>query len=123
METVLYVIGALWIILGTFMVLYTERARKWFAVTLGAIPSKALAFLPIVAGGLLMLSAPWSHTFWLVEAVGMLSVLKGLLLLLIPSRENGLGPVNWWRDRASDVSWRFAGLVGVILGVFLVLRL
>jgi hypothetical protein len=123
METVLYIIGALWIILGTFTVLYTDRSRAWSAALIGAVPMKALAFIPILSGVLLMLSAPWSHSFWLVEAVGALAVLKGLLLLLLPMGEHGRSLVSWWQEKASEVTWRFAGLIGVILGVFLVLRL
>jgi uncharacterized membrane protein HdeD (DUF308 family) len=123
MEAVLYVIGALWIIAGTLTVLYTESSREWFARLTKPIPLKALAFVPIVMGGLLMLAAPASHTFWLVEAVGVLAVLKGLLLLLIPREQQIAWLFAWWRERASDVTWRFAGLLGVILGVFIVLRL
>lgn len=123
METVLYVIGGLWLVTGTFIVLYTERARKWFSAVSGPIPFKVLAFCPIVVGVLLMIAAPTTHTFWLVEAVGALGVIKGLLLLLIPREEQRKWFLGWWRQRASDVTWRLVGLLGVILGVFLVLRL
>ncbi|MEJ5376794.1 MAG: hypothetical protein WHX93_09470 [bacterium] len=123
METVLYVIGATWIVMGTFVVLYTERARKWWVAITDPIPFKALAFCPILVGVLLMIAAPTTHTFWLVEAVGALAVIKGLLLLLIPKEEHRRWLMSWWRERSSDVTWRFWGLLGVILGVFLVLRL
>jgi len=123
MESVLYIIGALWIILGSVVILYTDGARKWHINVLRSLPSKGIAFLPIAVGALLMFSAPWSHTFWLVEAVGVLAVLKGLLLLLVPGGTEKNDLLHWWGERASDRTWRFAGLVGVILGVFLVLRL
>ncbi len=122
MEAVLYVLGALWIVSGSFVVLYTERARRWFAAVIGAIPLNATAFLAVVTGVLLMLSAPWSHSFWLVEALGVLALIKGALLLLLRGGRGEWLP-NWWVQRASDVTWRLGGLIGVILGVFLVLRL
>ncbi len=84
--------------------------------------SKVLAIFPIVLGGLLMLSAAWSHSFWLVEALGVLAVLKGLLLLLL-RQDRSVGLLDWWQGGTSEVSWRFCGLILVILGVFLVLRL
>lgn len=122
MEVVLYVVGALWIVSGSFVVLYTERARRWFAAIMGTIPLNAMAFLVVVTGVLLMLSAPWSHSFWLVEALGVLALIKGALLLLLRGDRGEWFP-NWWEQRASDVTWRLGGLIGVILGVFLVLRL
>ncbi len=122
MEAVLYIVGALWIVLGTFLVLYTERARKWSVAINESIPLRVMAFIPIVIGGLLMLSAPWSHSFWLVEAVGLLALAKGLLLLFI-GRDKAEALLDWWDNTASDVTWRFGGLIGVILGVFLVFRL
>jgi hypothetical protein len=122
MEAVLYIVGALWIVLGTFSILYTDRARRWCATVNGSIPLRVMAFVPVVIGGLLMLSAPWSHSFWLVEALGLLALAKGLLLLFI-GRDKAETLVDWWDNRASEVTWRFVGLIGVILGVFLVFRL
>jgi uncharacterized membrane protein HdeD (DUF308 family) len=122
MEAVLYVVGALWIVVGSFVVLYTEKARRWSRAILRAISLKAVALLAIVTGVLLMLSAPWSHSLWLVEALGALALIEGALLLLLRG-ERGDWLSNWWMERASDVTWRLGGLIGVILGVFLVLRL
>ena len=122
MEAVLYIVGALWIVVGTLTVLYTDTARRWFVGLLRSVPAKVLAIFPIVLGGLLMLSAAWSHSFWLVEAVGVLAVLKGALLLLL-HQDRSASVLTWWQERASDVTWRFGGLILVILGVFLVLRL
>lgn len=123
MEAVLYAVGGIWIVSGTFVVLYTERARRWFSAVSGLIHFKVLAFCPVIVGVLLMIAAPTSHTFWLVEGIGALAVIKGLLLFLIPKQEQREWLLGWWRQRASDVTWRFSGLLGVILGVFLVLRL
>lgn len=123
MEWVLYVVGGIWIVLGTFIVLYTDVARRWTSTLFGPIPFKILAFLPVVVGALLMISAPISHTFWLVEIIGALSVIKGLFLLLIPKEEHRKWLMGWVWERSSEVTWRFFGLMGVILGVFLVLRL
>jgi len=123
MEWVLYVVGGLWIVCGTTIVLYTETARRWLSALFRPVPFKILAFVPMAVGILLMIAAPMSHTFWLVEIVGALGVVKGLLLLLLPKSQHQQWLSAWWWERASDVTWRFSGLVGVILGVFLVLRL
>jgi len=123
MEWVLYVVGGFWIVCGTTIVLYTETARRWLSALFRPIPFKIMAFLPMAVGILLMISAPTSHTFWLVEIVGALGVVKGLLLLLVPKAQHQQWLSAWWWERASDVTWRFLGLIGVILGVFLVLRL
>ncbi len=123
MEWVLYVVGALWIVCGTTIVLYTETARRWLSAVFRPVPFKILAFVPMAVGILLMIAAPMSHTFWLVEIVGALAVIKGLLLVLVPKFEHQQRLSAWWWEKASDVTWRFSGLIGVVLGVFLVLRL
>jgi hypothetical protein len=121
MDAVLFIIGALWTILGSFLVLYTEQSRKTLANFTGSISLKIIAVLPILIGVLLMLSGPWSQSVWVVEVLGVLALVKGILLLLLP--EDKIKPyLAWWQESVSDVTWRLCGLIWVILGVFLILR-
>jgi uncharacterized protein YjeT (DUF2065 family) len=122
MESVLSVIGAIWIVVGTVEVLYSDKFRKVVASIVNKIPPKFFAVIPLVMGVLLMISASASHSFWLVEILGILAVAKGVLLFGLP-REKVRRMFNWWTEKVSEVTWRLCGLVLVILGVFLVLKI
>jgi drug/metabolite transporter superfamily protein YnfA len=122
MEAVLFIIGAFFVILGSFFVLYTEQSRRTLVNLTGLVSLKIFAILPLVIGGLLMLSGPWSQSTWLVETLGILALAKGILLLLLPKAK--VEPyLAWWQESVSDMTWRLSGLICVILGVFLILRI
>lgn len=122
MDAVLCIIGGIWIVVGTLAVLYTNRYRRAVTGLTGKVPSKVLALFPLVMGVLLMISARASHSFWLAEILGILGVAKGVFLFGL-GRERVQRLFSWWQEKLSEVAWRFCGLVLVILGVFLVLRI
>jgi hypothetical protein len=121
MEAVLSIIGAIWVVLGSFSVLYTDRFRNGVGGLTSRIPPRVLAVVPLVMGVLLMISAPASHSFWLVEILGILALVKGLLIFGL-RRKWVQGIFAWWQRRVSEVAWRLCGLILVILGVFVVLK-
>lgn len=121
MEALLYILGGLWIVVGTFGVLYTEAFRGSISGLSRKFPLRGWAVVVLVMGGLLILSAWWTNSFWVVAALGILLSAKGIVLLLL-SRERGERLMAWFQDSASEVTLRFWALLLVILGVFLVLR-
>ena len=122
MGSVLFIIGAVFVVVGTFTVLYTEGYRSIYSKLTGGIPVKILAICPLVIGVLLMVSAVHSNSFWPIEILGMLAAAKGVLLLSLPG-DRAQRLFSWWREGASEVTWRFGGLVLVVLGVFLIIRI
>jgi hypothetical protein len=122
MEAVLFIIGAIWTIIGSAVILYTEQSRKTAANLTDLVSLKVLAVVPMAMGGLLMISAPWSQSIWAVEALGALGLAKGILFLVLPGNKSGPF-LAWWREKASEVTWRCCGLILVILGVFIILRI
>ena len=118
MDAALFVIGAVWIVLGTWTVLYTEGFRRAYGGMMKVVPLKVLGVIPIIMGVLIILSPIRSELFWLV--VGILAVAKGVVLFGIP-RERGERYLDWWKEEASEVLLRLGGLISVILGVFLAL--
>lgn len=122
MESVLFIIGAIWTIIGSAVILYTEQSRKTVANLTDLVSLKVLAVLPMTMGGLLMFSAPWSQSIWVIEALGALGLAKGILFLVLPGKKSGPF-LAWWREKASEVTWRCCALILVILGVFIILRI
>jgi hypothetical protein len=63
----------------------------------------------------MVISAAWSEIFWLILILGVL-ILAGGVYLLFGSRERIDTATTWWVEEVSDRSYRFCGLVLVVLG-------
>ena len=116
MTAVLYVLAILWIVVGTFLVLYTERTQEVFKKHFFTEQFRWLAALPLIFGFLLVVGA-FSHKgmFWLVFVLGVLGILKGVFLIIGPSTQIK-ALLDWWFHKASERTIRLNGLISVILG-------
>jgi|Deesub1362A_J573_1020465.scaffolds.fasta_scaffold00630_10 glucose uptake protein GlcU len=121
MEALLYILGGLWIVVGTFGVLYTEAFRRSVSGLSQKFPFRGWAVVVLLMGGLLILSALWTNSFWVAAILGILVAAKGVVLFFLP-KEKGKRLMGWFQETASEVTLRFWTLLLVILGVFLVLR-
>lgn len=115
MNWILYVIGISWIIFGACMILYTDSIRRGLKTALEDLNTKAVAALPLIVGLLLVVAASASHYPWFVRLVGLIAVVKGILIAVNPQRiYNGIR--DWFVLAALDQSYRFFGIVFIILG-------
>jgi hypothetical protein len=121
MRTLVYLVGGFFILAGTFVILYTATCRRALESLGNALSPRVLAVIPIMIGGLLIVSGPWSREFWVVEVLGVVSVLKGVLMIVLPaSRMDRF--ISRWTDDDSDTLWRLGGTMWVVLGTFLFFR-
>jgi uncharacterized protein YjeT (DUF2065 family) len=116
MNIVLYILAILWIVAGTFLVLYTESTKEFLKKLFLTDHFRWLAVLPLIFGILLVVGAFYhKEMFWLVFILGVLGLLKGVFLIIGPSAQIKK-LLEWWFHKASDRTIRLNGLISVILG-------
>jgi len=115
MKWILYVISIVLIGSGTGMILYTRQYREMLGKLTATIHRKIFAALAFVVGVLLVVAAPSSRNLWVVVAIGIIAMAKGLFLYLNP-RNLVDCLMDWYLNRVSDQAFRFFGIIGLILG-------
>ena len=115
MKWVLHFIGILLVASGSIYILYTEKIKKTFSPVFRNFNPKLLSILPLIVGALLILSAFHSFNSWFIIVIGLIAIIKGLLLIIIP-RSVYDQIVNWYFDKASDMTLRFFGILSIIIG-------
>ena len=113
---VLYVLAFFWIAAGTSFILYTEESRRFLRNSMGEMKPKSLAFIPMVVGLILIISAWASGAFWFILILGLLAIGKGVYLLFGPPAQID-ALFDWWFKSAQDRTYRLWGLIMVLLGM------
>ncbi len=114
----LYLFSILWIVTGCFYILYTDKSREKVKAILQRSNRRVIAIVAGLAGLLLIVSAFHGHNSWFIAAIGALGVVKGVLLFLNTGNlydkfmEKHL-------DSASNQTFRFLGIIMLILGTAL----
>ncbi len=117
MKIVLYIIAILWVISGTFLIIYTEQTRSFLKKLFLTDKIKLLSFLPFVVGLVLVVGAFFNKgMFWLVFIIGLLAVLKGVYFFIAPQQQ-AKALLEWWFMNASPRTVRFFGLITFFIGV------
>jgi uncharacterized protein YjeT (DUF2065 family) len=112
----LYGLALFWIAVGSLFILYTEESRRFLGSFMGKVQLRFLAFIPIVVGVLLIVSAKASGAFWFIVILGLLAIGKGVYFLLAPSAQTK-SFLTWWLDSAQERTYRLWGLIIVVLGM------
>jgi len=119
MKWILFAIGVLWVALGTIFVLYTEKARKTLASLFEGQNPRILAAIPLIIGLLLVMSAGSSNYLLYPFILGVLAIAKGLYFIF-GKRKTTDAVIKWWLKDTSETTYRFWGIVAIIIGVFLI---
>jgi len=114
----LYGLAFFWIAAGTLFILYTEESRRFLRNSMAKMNPKLLAFIPMVVGILLILAARASGAFWFILILGLLAIGKGVYFLFGP-RGQIEALFDWWFTSAQDRTYRFWGIIMVLLGMVL----
>lgn len=112
----LYGVAFFWVAGGTLFILYTEESRRFLTVFMAGTRARSFAFIPMVVGLLLIISAWASGAFWFILILGLLAIGKGLYFLLGP-QERITTLLTWWVKSAQDRTYRLWGLIMVLLGM------
>ena len=115
MKWFLYAISIFFIAIGCCTILYTNESRKFVRGLFNEIDRKIISAFEAVMGILILLSAPASHHSWLIRIIGLLAIIEGVVILLIPK---GLYDqyIDWYVNSLSDQTYRLSGILGIILG-------
>ena len=112
----LYGLALFWIAVGSLFILYTEASRRVLRDFMGETKPRFLAFLPMAVGVLLIISARASGATWFIVILGLLAIGKGVYFLLGPAGQTE-ALFAWWFKSAQDRTYRFSGLIMVVLGM------
>lgn len=117
MNIALYIIAILWIILATFLIIYTERTREFLERVFLTDKIRMWASLPIIVGLLFIIGAFFNRDmFWLAFIIGLLATSKGVYFLIAPPKQIR-GLLEWWFVKAGPGTVRLFGLIAFVLGV------
>jgi hypothetical protein len=119
MKILLYVIALLWIASGTFVVVFTEKAREVFKRMFFTEKVKRLSVLPLVFGLVLIIGAFYHReVFWFALILGLLAISKGIYFYMAPL-EQSKALMDWWFLKTRPETVRFVGLIIFVLGIAL----
>jgi hypothetical protein len=119
MTVLLTIIAIIWIAVGVFLILYTERYREFSKNAFSTDKLKAWAVLPLLFGIVLVVGAFFQKgVFGLAFILGLLALLKGVYLIVGPSAQTKK-LVEWWSKKASNRTIRLFGLIMFFLGTAL----
>jgi len=116
MKWFLYFMSIYFIIAGATFILYTDWLRRLLEKMLRALNLRWLFPLPLIIGILFILSKDLTSHPWFIIVIGILILGKGLYFLLSPKKQTDT-IINWWIDKAQDITYRFWGLIIFILGI------
>lgn len=117
MRVVLYIISILWIGLGTFLIIYTDRTKDFLKKLIYRDNPRWLAVFPFVLGLILVAGAFYRREMFLLAFVlGVLALAKGIYLFAGPSAQVK-ALFDWWFNRAGNRTLRMFGLITFVLGI------
>jgi uncharacterized protein YjeT (DUF2065 family) len=115
MNVFLYVVSFLFIATGCCTILYTNETRNFLKRLFNRIDRKFLSVFEAIMGILLLVSATASLHSWLIRLIGLLAVIEGGVILLIPKNLYD-ELINWYVNSLSDQTYRLFGILSLILG-------
>jgi len=119
MTVLLYIISIIWIAVGVFLIIYTDRYKEVSRNAFSTDKLKAWAVVPLFFGVVLVVGAFFQkEVFWLAIILGLMALLKGVYLIVGPSAQTKK-LVEWWSEKASNRTIRLFGLIIFFLGTAL----
>jgi hypothetical protein len=118
MEWIIWLISLVWIAFGSLAILYTEQTRAVYGESVQRIGRIPLGGVAAVVGVLLILAARSTTQTGVIAALGVLALVKGVLIIWNPKGVYEQS-VQWFLGEASDQTYRFMGIVALILGTAL----
>ena len=118
MTIYLWCISIFWMAIGVTFVIIPSSLKKILKL-FSKLPKIALGGIPLILGLLLILSSSASSFSFYIAMLGMLGIVKGLSILLIPM-DTLKTTVKWWLNQYPAL-YRFWGIVLIILALLVIL--
>ena len=115
MKWFLYAISFLWITAGSWFIIYTTESRNVMKRLFEKTDRRILSVFPAIIGVLLFISASWSLHSWFLRLLGIMAVIKGAIIFFNPKNLYD-EMMNWYLNSLSDQTYRFFGIVVIIIG-------
>ena len=115
MNVFLYAISFLCIAIGCCTILYTNETRNFLKRLFNQIDRKFISIFEAIMGILLLVSATASHHSWLIRLVGLMAIIEGVVIFLMPKNLYD-ELINWYVNSLSDQTYRLFGTLSLILG-------
>jgi len=115
MKWFLYAFSLLCIASGSCIIIYTRETRDFVGSLFHEVDRKFLSIFEVLMGILLIFSAGSSHHAWFIRFIGMVAVIEGGVLFIIPKNLYD-GFVDWYVHSISDQTYRLFGIISIILG-------
>ena len=117
MKWFLYFMSLYLMLAGTIFILYTSWLKNLLQKLLHGPNLRWLFPLPLLLGALFIGSKDLLPYPFVALLLGILLLLKGIYLLCAPRQIDAIG--KWWLDKAQDITYRFWGIIILILGITL----
>jgi len=115
MKGFLYVISFFCIAMGCCTILYTDETRRFVKSIFNEIDRRFISAFELIMGILLLISAAASRQSWFIRLFGLLAILEGTVIFLIPKNLYD-ELMDWYLNSASDQTYRLFGILSLILG-------
>ena len=115
MKGFLYIISFFCIAMGCCTILYTDETRKFVKSIFNEIDRKFISAFELIMGILLLISATASRQSWFIRLFGLLAMLEGAVIFLIPKNLYD-ELMDWYLNSASNQTYRLFGILSLILG-------
>jgi uncharacterized protein YjeT (DUF2065 family) len=116
MNLFLYVFSSFCIAIGGFTILYTNETRSFLKRLFNEINRKFISVFEVILGILLLVSATASHHPWFIRFIGLLAVIEGGTIFLMPKNLYD-ELINWYVRSLSDQTYKLLGIFSLILGI------
>ena len=115
MKWFLYAFSLIWISFGAGIIIYTHESKSMIKGLVTNLDRRILSVLPAIFGVFLIIAAPESRHSWFIRLIGILAVLKGGFIFWNPQNLYDK-MVSWYLNSVSDQTFRFLGIITLILG-------
>lgn len=115
MKWLLYAFSLIWISFGAGIIIYTRESKSMIKGFVTNLDRRILSVLPAIFGVFLIIAATESRHSWLIRLIGILAVLKGGFIFWNPQNLYDK-IVDWYLNSVSDQTFRFFGIITLILG-------
>ena len=116
MKWFLYAFSLIWISFGAAFIIYTRESKSMIKSFVTDLDRRILAALPAIFGFFLIIAASESRNSWFIRLIGILAVLKGGFIFWNPQNLYDK-TVDWYLNSVSDQTFRFFGIITLILGI------
>ena len=115
MKWFLYAFSLIWISFGAGIIIYTRESKSMIKSLVADLDRRLLSVLPAIFGVFLIIAATESRHSWFIRLIGILAVLKGGFIFWNP--QNLYNKIlDWYLNSLSDQTFRFFGIIILILG-------